>query len=725
MPSDHLERINADGLNISRRRARGRTGFALAFMLLSAAGCAETEGAEVGAVHAALKRLDGCPDAMRVVRRAALARMNERIDQIKEDVRKNTSTATACRGKETVSATASSGAPSSSVQSSPVATAIAPSGPMNSAHESSTTNNQVAGVDEADFIKNDDKYLYAAMNHALRIIEAWPAETAREVAKITLPGTPRKLFVEKDRALVYVSVPRSDTHDLFEYAAHTDCTYGYDCELAGDGTSTLVLVFDISDRAAPKQIRSLELTGSFLAARRIGDAVHTVLATPEVEFPGMIYPRIEVCGDPKEAPTRDEKFAELENARTRNTAIIQNTDLEGMLPEVSEAGRSFTTGCGDVYAETLPTGNAFTTLMSLDMTGDAAPAVSTIISKAGAVYASSDALYVAINESKVIEGQAQTSTAFWHSEPRDFSSVIHKFTIGADTASKYVASGQVKGNVLNQFSMDEYDQHLRVATTSGQAPDPNTHSTLSVLSQRGDTLVLDGKVDDIAPTEDIRSVRFDGERGYVVTFKKIDPLYVFDLADPSRPTIAGELKIPGFSTYMHMLDKQHLLTIGYDAADQGKFAFFTGVLLQIFDVSDMQNPKLAHKASIGTRGSSSEALADHLAFTLFKDKLAVPMTICEGGDSNGGADANMTFSGLMVFDVNIDDGIHERGRVEHPSANGSYNSKLCSNWWSEASSVVQRSVFMDDFVYSIANDVIHVQDLDALGEDVASVSLTR
>ncbi|HET8939872.1 MAG TPA: beta-propeller domain-containing protein [Polyangiales bacterium] len=152
---------------------------------------------------------------------------------------------------------------------------------------------------------------------------------------------------------------------------------------------------------------------------------------------------------------------------------------------------------------------------------------------------------------------------------------------------------------------------------------------------------------------------------------------------------------------------------------------WVSVRQQIFDVSDMQDPKLTHKTTIGTRGTSSEALANHLAFTLFKDKLALPMTICEGGTTQGGPGTDMTFSGLMVFDVSVNDGINERGRIEHPMADGSYDNKACSNWWTNASSVVQRSVFMDNFVYSIANDVMRIQDLNTLGTDVTSVSLNR
>ena len=130
----------------------------------------------------------------------------------------------------------------------------------------------------------------------------------------------------------------------------------------------------------------------------------------------------------------------------------------------------------------------------------------------------------------------------------------------------------------------------------------------------------------------------------------------------------AELKIPGFSTYMHMMDDEHLLTIGYDADDQGSFAWFTGVMLQIFDVSDPKNPRLTHKDVIGTRGSSSEALTNHLAFNYFapKDLLALPMTICEGSSGGGSYGTTMTFSGLMVFDVTAASGFSLRGKVRAP-----------------------------------------------------------
>ena len=671
----------------------------------------------------ALQPVADCDEAEALIRKQAIADMNAKLDASKK------------QGSWQWCTLPSSPALPGGAPGAPPPPQNAPTSAPNTAADSSRagstsmTNNQVAGVDEADIIKNDTKYVYAAMNGALRIIEAWPAAQAHEIANVKLEGIAKKLFVLEDRALVYVSVPRTapvnNTADRalppsLPHATQSECTYGYDCEFGGDGTATALLVFDISDRKAPKQLRRIDLSGSLLAARRIGSAVHTVAVTPELVFPGVSYypPGL---GCSAQATAQDQLEKAYEELRKKNISIIESTDLGDFLPSVREGGNEYgANNCDALYRELAPSGAAFTSVVSVDLKTSDAPVVSTVLSKPGAVYASAEALYMA-----VIQDGLSTLPAV-QGDSQKLGSKIHKFRIGADPkATAYLASGTVKGHVLNQFSMDEHQGYLRVATSWGKVPMTNVHSTISVIGQREHELALVGSVDNIAPMEDIRSVRFDGERGFIVTFKKTDPLYAFDLSKPSAPKITGELKIPGFSTYMHMLDDTHLLTIGYDAADQGNFAYFTGVLLQIFDVTDPTQLKLAHKTVIGTRGTSSEALTNHLAFTLFNGKLAVPMTICEGGDTNGSFGTNMTFSGLIVFDIGVDTGIKERGRVAHPMEGTSYDNAGCANWWTRAGSVVQRSVIMDDFVYSIALNVMRVQNLDMLGKDVAAVSLNQ
>jgi len=734
------------------------------------AGPGETTGRSSQALEALLP-MAGCDEAEAFVKEAAIASMNreidERIAQLDARLEKDpwASTRLHCHpypsrgvgGSYDAGAPSGSGgagnagSPSSGNSSAPIAGSAGAAPPPSasggsagaeassadssgSAKNVSGTNNQVTGVDEADFVKNDAKYVYAAMNGALRIVDAWPPAQAHEVSRTPIEGTVKKLFVHADRALVYVSVPRPGTSSSSNTGAYVpprgsgkECTYGYDCSFEGDGTATKILIFDVTDRAQPRKLREIATSGALVAARRVGDAVHTVVTTPSIQFKGLrTSPRVSCEGA---AMTYGEYVAkvkvDLAKVRLENEALIQATPVRELFPWVLDdlggAPADVLAGCGGAFRSATPDGASFTTLLSLDMVNPGAPRAASVLSKAGAVYASGTALYVAVTHKRASVGGG------WYGgmEGEDEASTVHRFRIGEDPAlTGYEASGVVKGHVLNQFGMDEAEGRLRIATTVGKVPDPKVRSALTVLERQAHDLVKVGLVDDIAPTEDIRSVRFDGDRGFIVTFKKTDPLFVLDLADPRAPRILGELKIPGFSTYMHMMDPSHLLTIGYDADDRGSFAYFSGVLLQIFDVSDPANPRLAHKHVIGTRGSSSEALTNHLAFTYYapKNLLALPMTVCEGG--NGGGFGNrMTFSGLMVFDVTKETGFAERGRVHHTPASGQYNNAACSNWWTNASSAVKRSIVMDDHVLSVSDEVLKATALAQLGTPVSSVSL--
>jgi hypothetical protein len=609
----------------------------------------------------------------------------------------------------------------------------------------SETNNQVEGVDEADFVKNDDGHIYVLADGALQIVEAWPAADARVVSRTELQHAPQRMFVAGDRALVFMSkrqpMQTTESYDDWWYDRDDECTYGYDCDFTGDGNATELALYDIADRSAPRLVRTIELSGSYLSARRIGSAVHVmVYDEPELLRTLAIVPEeleddgactgTDAMGNMEVAAGDDERAKDLFAALERtNLAAIEAAPIAELSGSVSDtlAGQDAVSRdpCQGFYDSPLVDGTSLLSLVSLDLQSDDAAQISTIISLAGATYASSDAYYVAVRQ--------RAGGGGWYADFGDVAeaSTVHQFAL-AGPNNTYVASGLVKGRVLNQFAMDEHAGHLRIATTTGHVPDPAVHSTLSILEREGGDLKTVGVVDDVAPTEDIRSVRFQGDRGYVVTFKKTDPLFVFDLADPEHPEIVGELKIPGFSTYMHPLDADHLLAIGFEAADQGDFAYFQGLQLQVFDVSDPATPTLAHKTTIGTRGSSSEAATNHLAFSFFapRETLAVPVTVCEGTSGTGSDFGTMTFSGVQLYRVTTDSGFSLTGEVGHPYVDPYYESdggygvgQACSSWWTDAQSMVKRTVFMDDFVYSISERRIKVSDLRDLSEDVADVAL--
>jgi uncharacterized secreted protein with C-terminal beta-propeller domain len=648
-----------------------------------------------------LMPLGSCGEAADYIKQVAIDKMNKTID---ESIASYENGEGCYRGYG--EGDASSGAGGGGTQTPPSPAPTTGTG----------TNNQVSGVDEADFIKNDGQYIYLAQNGKLRIVDAWPADQAHTVSVTALEGTPRKLFVDGDKALVYTA------HGATSGYSRGECTYGYDCSFTGDGTSTRLLVFDITNREAPVLERRIDLAGSLITARRVGSAVHTVVTKatdPFGELELEYYPStpdLSLCNYYGERPPLAMRIAArsaYEDMRARNIAKIEAQAVNTLLPWIVDSAETTPPegpSCTDLYASAIADGNAYTSIVSVDMQHPGPVKAATIISRSGAIYASADALYMAVPHASA-----------WSSWGSQDLSTIHKFRI-SDIAgqTRYLASGAVEGRALNQFAMDEKDGFLRIATTDGHAPSPDAVSYMSVLTEQGSDLVKVGQIDGIAPTEDIRSVRFDGTRAFVVTFKKTDPLFTFDLSNPTNPQLLGELKIPGFSTYMHMLDETHLLTIGYDADDHDSFAYFDGVMLQIFDVTDMNNPLLAHKHIIGTRGSSSEALTNHLAFTWYPEYglLALPMTVCEGGN-DGVYGQTMTFNGLMVFDASVASGFAEHGRVPHAVA----PDVSCGNWWTNGSSTVKRSLFLDQYVYSVSDSELKVRDVSTLGTELKTVSL--
>lgn len=564
------------------------------------------------------------------------------------------------------------------------------------ATSASGTNNQIASVDEADIVKTDGRYVYLAANGALRIVEAM---NPRVLSVTKVAGTARELFVEGDKVVLYASGGRTPHR----------CTYGYDCTFGGDGTTTKITVFDVSDRNAPKVMREVDATGSLIAARRIGNTVHTVVADGDMPGPAFASwpPDLQMCGT-EESKVRA-RFAKL---KVENEEKIRKNPQK--VPTLKENGGEQKM-CGQLMRTAIRDGQAYTSVVSFDLTDDKTPpTTATVQSRPGAVFASDTGLYLS-----VVHRKPQSNGRWYSFHPSvDEVSEIHKFTIGASPkATKYVGSGTVPGHVLNQFSMDEWNGYLRIATTRGKVPDPKVSSAVSILAESEGNLVRVGAIENIAPGEDIRAVRFDDDRGYVVTFKKTDPLFVMDLYEVQKPRILGELKIPGFSTYIHRIDPEHLLSIGFDADDKGSFAYFDGIILQLFDVKNPTDPRLVHKEKIGTRGSSSEAATNHLAFNYFAQEglLAIPMTLCEGGGD--GRNGNLAFSGLLVYEVDEEKGFTRVGGVDHGTKGVS-----CNTWWSNANSAVKRSVFLDDLVYSIAGDRVKVARMPKMA-DIADLPL--
>jgi len=281
------------------------------------------------------------------------------------------------------------------------------------------------------------------------------------------------------------------------------------------------------------------------------------------------------------------------------------------------------------------------------------------------VYSNTQNLYVTTNQAEhvviVPRGEpvppVQPGIRVVTPEEYRVTTQIHKFSVAQPGAAVYRSSGEVEGTVLNQFSMSEKDGYLRIATTRPQLTEGSASvSFVTVMEEKGDKLVSIGAVGNLGKGEQIYAVRFIGDAGYVVTFRQTDPLYVIDLRDPTSPVITGELKIPGFSNYLHPVGEDLLLGIGQDADDQGRVK---GLQVSLFDVSDPAKPARLHQRTLGESFSSSEAQFDHHAFLYWPTTGLLVIPFDQPSERSQG------FTGAFALEVDKAEGFSEVTTISH------------------------------------------------------------
>ncbi|MGB0590591.1 MAG: beta-propeller domain-containing protein [Myxococcota bacterium] len=598
----------------------------------------------------------------------------------------------------------------------------APSGGMSSdavapPTDVSETNVQVIGVDEADMVKTDSEFLYTVSGRDMVIVAAWPADDMVEVGRIEVAGSPHSLYRTDDTIVV---LSRANLHELLSEENALNQNGYYEEEYYENWhywqPLTVVTVIDVANPASPVITRTEAFEGNLSATRRIGPDVYLVQNTWS-QVSGLRY-----WPDVDWNASLNQQLNALGRMVQENLDIIDDLTLADMVPfryEVSSEGTialdegMLAADCDHIYLPSAHSGTNLTTVVTMNLDNGATHG-SAVPGNWGSVYASADAMYVA----------ATNWGYYWFWDVEDeapsVTSHIHKFDISPQSGrANYVASGSVPGYVLNQFSMDEHDGNLRVATTEPNwwgwwGNDDASESHVTVLGEADGVLTQLGHVGGLGKGEQIYSVRFMGERGYVVTFRQIDPLYVLDLRDPSTPKVTGELKIPGFSSYMHPMDESHLLTIGRDATDEGRIE---GLQFQIFDVSDPAAPALVQKTVLGDSWNTwSEAQYDHHAFNYFAARglLGLPVSGWEYDEQNDEHGWYGRYvSKLQLFKVDAETGIVPAGTITHDSLFEQYEGGQddCMRYYSYGwESQIRRSVFMDDIVYTISNLGVRAHD---------------
>lgn len=590
---------------------------------------------------------------------------------------------------------------------------------LNTPDRVSETNVQESGVDEADIVKIDSAgRLYVLSSAGLSIVTAFPPQALGAQNPVTLD--------------LAAGADGFNAGELFlDEASGRAVVLG---SRFADGRAYAVTVFvDVSNPLDPVETGRIEVEGYGLEARRIGQRVHRV-SRYDVPRPPWLYESgsalAELRSDYFSAQSRSDQGAAdriKQDVRATIGDRLQDEGVTGLLPELASqsagsARIAAPLNCASLSAPEVTTGLGMAVIDSFDLDGSDRGS-SAVINNAYTVYASAQNLYL-----------AQSSFGWFFAPLQDEETVIYRLQLSENGAAQYRGLGKVPGSLLNRFALSEHEDHLRVATTESAfaAGRDQSLNHLWVLDAGGTDLPTVASVQGFAPGERIQGARFLGERGYVVTFRQIDPLFAFDLADPRAPRIASELKIPGFSSYLAPLGEDYLLTVGRDGTDEGLNG---AVAVQLFDVRNLNEvQQIANLApAVGEAGYSySSAEYDPHAFGYFADAgdTATPGTLSIPLVSYGATDA-ARFTGFLVLRVDpaAERPLLETGRIDHDAFLGGGS---CAPFADDAgcrfayeSSDPRRSLFAQDGERTVLYTVsaLGIRAHDALQPNAALGSL--
>ncbi len=562
------------------------------------------------------------------------------------------------------------------LESSPAA------GGSDGAQNFSGTNVQVEGVDEPDIAKTDGERIVLIANGELIVVDV-VGESPQVEGRMSLGGlSVQNLFLSGDKVLMFGS---AWSHHPIPFAAESADAIGPDV-----WSSPTIQIVEVDISGDPEIVRTMTIDGSFVSGRMIDDTVRLVMTSSPVGFEWSY---------PEGAGLRAERKAVEENKE-----IVRNSEPENWIPYfvVTNADGSVTSegtlfDCERAAHPEEFSGLDMLSVVTIDLGSGLEVADATgLVATGHTVYASAESLYVATQNWQTVRWLAEGDD----DAPDGPVTEIHKFDISDPARTSYIASGSVDGYLLNQFSMDEHKGDLRVASTTtpnwwGSGPD--SESRVTILRDFGDNLVSVGLVDGLGLTEQIYSVRFMGDVGYVVTFRQVDPLYTIDLSDHSQPKMVGELKIPGYSAYLHPLGEGLLMGVGQDATDEGQIR---GTQVSVFDVTDLENPTRVDTYTL-SEGSQSEIEYNHHAFLYWDGLAMVPFQQWWWDDKSEGIRM-----GAIGLSVSEDGELSEVGTVSHPGAD---------DWDYQAQ--IQRSIVIGDSVYTIAPGGIMKSSLGDLEEE--------
>jgi len=529
----------------------------------------------------------------------------------------------------------------------------------------STTNNQVEGIEEGDITVVNNRYIFSAKDQSVTITDIKDASNLQQVESITpsKQGYVHKILLHNQMLLVVV--------DEYVQQQTAEKRIGYPQGIS----MTKLFIYDVENPAEPKLVRVVGQEGYFNNIRQAGNTVYMIVNHT---------PNYWIMEKAKEVELRPLTY---DSVKGKSYTPMRYADLS-ILPDTAEGQYSI--------------------IKTIDLSSLDENAVSTkgFLGSSSGLYMSENALY--LTGDKYVQQQAPSPATDLIWRPMNVDTDVYKWNVKG-TSIDFAGSATVKGTALNQYSMDEHNGYFRIATTEGFAWD-ETSPSKNHLFILNDTMQIVGQIKDLAQGERIYSARFMGDKAYLVTFKQVDPLFVIDLAEPTSPKVLGELKIPGFSNYLHPLDETHLIGIGYDTKtvideySKQPRELTTSMKLSLFDVSDFTNPKEQQSVLIGGRGSYSEVQHDAKALFRHAEKglYGFPVTLSTEKD---GQEYVYQGSGALIYKITAANGIELKGNLVEPAIQGAQ--------YGDWERTPQRIVYIGDTLFTVSRGEVKSYDLNS------------
>ena len=546
-----------------------------------------------------------------------------------------------------------------------------------SSKDYSTTNIQVENVDEADITKTDGEYIYSISGSQVIITDVRDEKNVKIASKISISEDD---YIPDDLILYGNKLVVISTYYMYY-----------------NNSNTMVSIYDLTNKEKPVLKEEFKLYEDYYTSRCINGKLLIIASGTLRKENDEIITYYEENNVQKDIGLSNIKY--LKDLKSRNQTIIASYDLNNV-ENVKINSYLF-----DVTNAYISENNMY--LLEEKYDGRDNPEPKDLFGLGGII--------------------GFINKAYDYDYSYDRNTHIYKFNINEDGTIKYDCNTKVRGTTINQFSLDEYKENLRVGLYTYDG------SRVAVFDKK---LHLLGETSYLSKGERMYSTRFMGEKAYMVTYKNTDPLYVIDLSNPTQPTVLGKLKIPGYSTYLHPYDETHLIGIGMQTEERvyrdssGKVttttAVITGMKMALFDVSDVNNPIQISETLIGDSRATSAILTNHKALLFSKDKgiIAIPVNnytedveissdstdISSMVNSYTNYNKNYVSEGYFVYNINLTDGFKLKGTITH-------DKKTTTKYYTyRNTSKLLRGLWIDNNLYTVSEDMLKINDLDTLKE---------